>query len=297
MDLQLEHEFVTTNGVRLHVVNAGPPQGPLVILLHGFPEFWYGWHRQIAALAEAGFRVMVPDQRGYNLSDKPKGIAAYRLDILVQDVVGLIAHTGRSCAFIAGHDWGGVVAWWLALTQPALVEKLAILNAPHPRIMRQHLLKHKVQRRKSWYVFFYQLPWLPERWFSRQGWRIGRITLTKSSQKGTFSPVDIEYYLKAWAQPGAITAMLNWYRAAMWRPPRIPADIIIRVPTKILWGRRDYFLNQELATASAAVCNEVSLEFIDKATHWLQHEHPEYISEQLQKFFIVGENAILASDK
>src|SRR4051794_28893294 len=155
----LVHVNPTTNGVMLHAVAAGPGDGPLVILLHGFPEFWYGWRHQIEPLAAAGFRVLVPDQRGYNLSDKPKKIPAYNLDVLARDVVGLIDDAGAARACVVGHDWGGAVAWWLGVKHPERLAKLALLNIPHPLVMRRALRRSSEQRRKSSYMFSFQLPW------------------------------------------------------------------------------------------------------------------------------------------
>src|SRR3712207_984228 len=141
----LEHRTVASNGHRFHVAQAGPEEGPLVLLLHGFPEFWYGWRRQIAWLAARGFRVWAPDQRGYNLSDRPRGVEAYRLDHLTDDVLGLVEASGRTRAHLVGHDWGGVVGWRFAERFPGSLDRLAILNAPHPAAMRARLARDPVQ--------------------------------------------------------------------------------------------------------------------------------------------------------
>lgn len=160
------HTTISTNGVNLHVAQAGPADGPLVILLHGFPEYWASWRQQIPILASAGYRVWVPDQRGYNLSDKPAEITAYNLDQLALDVVGLIDAADAEKAFVVGHDWGAAVAWWLGIKHADRLEKLAILNLPHPAVLRRRFRTHFSQLRKSWYMFFFQLPWLPERFLS-----------------------------------------------------------------------------------------------------------------------------------
>jgi len=173
-----------TNGVRLHVVEAGPEDGPLVLLLHGFPEFWYGWHRQIAPLAAAGFRVAVPDQRGYGLSDKPKKIRAYNLDDLALDIVGLIDALGREKAHVAAHDWGGAVGWWLALKHAERLERLALLNIPHPLVLERALWRSAKQRKKSSYMFWFQLPWLPEYALRRNDYHLIVHTLRRTSLPG-----------------------------------------------------------------------------------------------------------------
>jgi len=157
----------------LNVVVSGPKEGPVVLLLHGFPEFWYSWHRQIEPLAAAGFRVIIPDQRGYNKSSKPRGAKRYDVTALVSDVIAIADQLGQQRVFLAGHDWGAAVAWSVTLLHPDRVAKLAILNVPHPSVMRRFLKKNRAQRRKSWYMFFFQLPWLPEAFFSASDFRRG----------------------------------------------------------------------------------------------------------------------------
>ena len=156
--MDLTSARIKTNGVKLHVVQSGPVDGPLVILLHGFPEFWYGWRKQIPALANAGFRVWAPDQRGYNTSEKPPNVRDYRLDKLADDVAGLIGISGRRRVTVVGHDWGGAVAWWLAANYPELVERLVILNVPHPLVMQRLIYTDPRQTLRSWYMFFFSDP-------------------------------------------------------------------------------------------------------------------------------------------
>jgi epoxide hydrolase 4 len=279
-----EEKQIITNGVQLHVIQAGPTDGPLVILLHGFPEWWYGWRHQIQPLANAGFRVWIPDQRGYNLSAKPGGIQAYRIDTLAQDVLGLIDAAHREQAALVGHDWGAAVAWWTALRSPERIHRLAILNVPHPVAMQHYLRTHLSQLRKSWYICFFQLPYIPEMALRRNQWQIGITALIRSSQPGTFSNADLDQYRIAWSQPGAMTSMLNWYRALIQHPPRVPDDIRIHIPTKIIWGKQDRFLDAELARESLAFCDQGSLTMIDDATHWVQHERPEQVNDLLINF-------------
>ncbi len=213
-NISIEHTTVQTNGITLHVVLAGPADGPPVILLHGFPEYWGGWQAQIPALAEAGYRVWAPDQRGYNLSAKPAGVRAYDIDQLARDVLGLIDATGQQQVRLVGHDWGAAVAWWVAGKYPERLHKLAILNVPHLSVMFGTLWRSWAQMRKSWYIFFFQLPRLPEASLRRNGWTNAIRALKGSSRRGTFTPEQIEQYRQAWSQPGAITGMINWYRAA-----------------------------------------------------------------------------------
>ena len=282
---RLSHHHLQTNGITLHVVGAGPENGPLVILLHGFPEFWYGWRYQIDALAAAGFRVLAPDQRGYNLSDKPRGVSSYNLDQLAADVVGLIDAAGRAKAFLVGHDWGGASAWWTAIKYPERVERLAILNSPHPRVMRQNLLHNRVQRKKSWYMFLFQIPFLPEQRMRKNNWQVGGRALQGTSRKGTFSEADVALYREAWSQPGAVTGMLNYYRAAFRSRPARVSSSRVTMPTLIIWGERDKFLERELAGQSIEMCDAGKLVFIEGASHWVQHEEPAQVNELLLKFF------------
>jgi pimeloyl-ACP methyl ester carboxylesterase len=270
-----------SDGVRLNLVKAGPDDGPLVVLLHGFPEFWYGWRHQIGPLADAGYRVVVPDQRGYNRSDKPQALAAYGLDVLAGDILGVIEASGRSTAMVVGHDWGGVIAWRFALEYPDRVERLLILNAPHPAAYRRYVLRHASQLRKSWYVLLFQLPVLPERRLARRNWLALKQALVRTSRPGTFSQDDLANYERAWSQPGAIHAMLNWYRALVGvRFRRLP-DARVRVPTNIIWGVRDHFLDSALADESLALCEQGSLVRLETATHWLQHEFPTAVNRLL----------------
>jgi epoxide hydrolase 4 len=270
--------------VALHAVAAGSKDGPVVLLLHGFPEFWYGWHRQIAPLVAAGFRVVVPDQRGYNLSSKPTGVAAYALTELVSDVIAIADQLGQEKIFLAGHDWGAAVAWSAALLHPQRIAKLAVLNVPHPSVMRKFLSTRPRQLLRSWYMFFFQLPWLPEALFSAFNFRVSERALLRSSRPGTFSGDDLKQYCAAWSQRGALTGMINWYRALFRARVKFP-DKTVRVPTRILWGERDAFLLPEMARESLRYCASVDLFAFANASHWLQHEEPARVSELLIDFF------------
>ncbi|WP_262273440.1 alpha/beta fold hydrolase [Microvirga yunnanensis] len=269
-------------GVTLHAVEAGPEDGPLVILLHGFPEFWWGWRSQIGPLAEAGFRVLAPDQRGYNLSDKPAGRRAYDLDILAGDVVGLADALGRETFSVVGHDWGGLVARWTASRHPDRVEKLVVLNAPHPSAAGAYMRAHPSQMFRSLYVGFFQIPRLPEAMLSANGHRSLKDALRRTSRPGTFSDKDLARYETAWSRPGALTAMLNWYRALPFRPDM--KDPAVLPPTLVVWGTGDRFLERGLAEASLALCRSGSVRWIETATHWVQHEEPDAVNAALADF-------------
>jgi pimeloyl-ACP methyl ester carboxylesterase len=283
-ELRPRHRTIETNGIRLHAVEAGPESGPLVILLHGFPELWYGWRHQIGPLAAAGFHVLAPDQRGYNLSDKPRRVSDYNLDKLALDVVGLIDAVGEEKARVVGHDWGGVVGWWLGVKHADRLERLALLNIPHPRVMRRTLYKSSEQRKKSSYIFFFQVPGLPERGFRRNGFNFAVKALRTTSRPGVFTDADLDVYREAWSQPGAVRSMIHWYRAALRSQPKPPATSRVSVPTLLLWGTKDRFLGQEMAQPSIDLCDDGRLELFTEASHWIQHEEPERVNQRLIEF-------------
>jgi epoxide hydrolase 4 len=201
------------DGVRLHYVERGA--GPLVVLLHGFPQYWGAWRRQIPALADAGFRVVAPDLRGYNLSDRPAGVDAYRTGRLAWDIAMLVERLGAGRAHVVGHDWGGVVAWQLAARHPERVDRLAILNAPHPRRFVAALAR-TTQALRSWYAGFFQLPWLPERLLAAADfWLLARALRDGTARRGAFDDAEIARHRATWRRPGALTAMVQFYRAAL----------------------------------------------------------------------------------
>jgi pimeloyl-ACP methyl ester carboxylesterase len=282
MDYRLEHHDVLTNGLRLHVVQCGPADGPLVILLHGFPEYWFSWRAQLPALVAAGYRVWVPDQRGYNLSDKPLGVENYVLPTLAADIIGLIDAAGRAQAAVVGHDWGGIVAWYLAAHYPGRVARTAIINVPHPRVMLPNLGRAPNQLLRSWYIVFFQLPGLPERLMSRRNWQFGAAMLVRSSCPGTFGAAEVARYKVAWSRPGAITGMLNWYRALA-RPPASDWPRIGQ-PLQLIWGEQDAFLNEKFAQLSLAECEDATLHLFPQATHWVHLEEADKINELLLQF-------------
>ncbi len=285
----LRHATVpAADGIRLHVVEAGPEDGRPVLVLHGFPEFWYGWRHQIGPLADAGYRVQVPDQRGYGDSDRPAPVSAYNLDALAADVAALIRSTGHPGAAVVGHDWGGIVGWWLALRHPELVERLAVLNAPHPIAFRRHLRTSPGQMLRSWYMFALQIPWLPEANLRRRNWRALAEGLRATSRAGAFTDEDLDRYRQAWSQPGAITGMIHWYRAAMRHAPAPPAEIRVSVPTLLIWGEQDRFIDRRVAAMSLDRCDRGRLEMIEEATHWVQHEEPARVNRLLIDFLRDG---------
>lgn len=285
------HHEVIVNGVRLHYVEAGA--GPLVILLHGFPDFWYGWRYQIGALAAAGYRVIAPDMRGYNLSEKPSGVLAYHIRHLIDDVAGLLRmFGGEQGGSLAGHDWGGVVAWHTARRHPELVRKLAILNAPHPYRYLEVLREVPAQRRRSWYVAFFQLPWLPELLVPRTAAQVERFFHSTGADPRYFTREDARRYVEALNQPGAKTAMVNYYRSMFRRTVashvrELPHQL--SMPVLLLWGKNDVAL--ELANADPKKLRrwvpDLQVELLE-TSHWVQVDQPERVNELMLEFFRDG---------
>ena len=271
------HGFVETEpGVQLHYVEMGA--GPLVVLLHGFPEFWFSWRQQLPALAAAGFRAVALDQRGYNLSSKPRGLEAYRVSRLGRDVARSIEQLGQQrAAAVVGHDWGGGVAWTFAMRHPDQLERLAILNAPHPLTFLKHL-RHPDQLKRSWYMFFFQLPWLPE-----AALRAGNFAVIRRDLRAP-------EYLEALSRPGALTAAINYYRA-MFRQglptARAVARSRIQAPVLIIWGERDRFLGPELAEPPVALVPHRRIERLPEVSHWPHLEQPERVNDLLIRFLQV----------
>ena len=268
---------IPLSDVTLNVAEAGPADGAPIVLLHGFPEFWWGMRRQITGLAAQGFRVIAPDQRGYGLSDKPTAARAYGLARLAADVAELIEATAGGRAHLVGHDWGGVVAFAVGALHSERLSSLTVINAPHLPAAQAYARRHLSQARRSAYVGFFQLPVLPELALRARDYRMMRRALRGSSRPGTFPREDLEVYVRAWSRPGALTAMLNWYRGLT----RAPCDLRgrpIPVRTQMIWGGRDRFLEQGLVEASLARCAQPSAQIVPDATHWVHLEEPARVT-------------------
>lgn len=269
------------NGLDFHLAVAGRDNAPLVILLHGFPEFWYGWRHQIDALAGSGWRVAAPDQRGYAESDKPTGVERYLIDILADDVLALGDVLKADKFVVVGHDWGGMVAWHLAARNPERLLGAAILNAPHPATFNAFSLSHPFQLARSSYVALFQVPWLPELMLSAHEYAALSLALTRTSRPGTFDDDALARYRSAWAEEGALTTMLNWYRA-------IPMNKLlkqkIKIPVRLIWGDADSALEPGLAEAGIAYCKRGEVFHLSEASHWLHHEEPDQVNVLLKEF-------------
>jgi pimeloyl-ACP methyl ester carboxylesterase len=283
--MKIDFKRIQTNGIQLHTALAGPKNGEPVFLLHGFPEAWFGWEKQIEPLALAGFRVIVPDQRGYNLSDKPIGIDQYQMKVLVDDILGLADSLGYEQFYLAGHDFGAMVSWNLTFREPGRVKRLVIANVPHPSVFKSYLRSHPAQMLKSWYAFFFQLPGIPERIVKAGNWKF-----MTSAMPDHFSEEDLNRYREAWNQPGAITSMINWYRATFGGSRSSRTNRSIQPKTLIIWGKKDPHLSYQMASLSLDYCDDGNLVLIDDATHWVQHDKPSEVSQLLIQHFSPGDD-------
>jgi pimeloyl-ACP methyl ester carboxylesterase len=271
------------NGLSMHVVEAGDDDKPLLILLHGFPEFWWAWRRQITPFAEAGYHVVVPDLRGYNKSDAPQEISSYRLETLVADVIAIANHYGAERFRLVGHDWGGVIAWGVGADFGERLERLVVMDAPHPDTWAFDALSHPTQALRSAYVAFFQVPWLPETALSALDFAGLRTMVEASARPGTFNAGDMDRYTEAWEHPGSLKAMINYYRALRERKkPDVPSRI--KCTTLILWGENDSFLEHHIAEAALKQCNDGQLSIIADTTHWLHLEEPTKVNAAIVNF-------------
>lgn len=282
-----QQELIELPGIRLNLVTQGSPENPPVLMLHGFPDFHYGWRHQAAFLADRGYCVLTPDQRGFNLSDKPPAIKDYALETLGQDILKLLDHLKIQRLSVVGHDWGAAVAWWLAHHHPERLQQLAVLNLPHPQILNDFIRHHRPQTFKSWYMLFFQLPWLPE-WILSWGQYVHfSHVLKEGGKRGSFSQDDLKHYREAWRQPGAMKAMLNWYRAA-WRFPAQYPQTPVSVPTLLFWGLKDPHLLSEMIQPSLDLCARARCIRFKHAGHWPHLDEFEAVNDHLLAFLRQG---------
>lgn len=284
---ELKHGFANVNGIRMHYVTQG--KGKLLLLLHGFPDFWRVWKFQISELAKH-FRVVAPDLRGYNETDKPEGVEKYSLNFLVKDIRELITALGEKHAILVGHDWGGIIAWSLAAFNPETIEKLVILNAPHPQVYMTKTQDSFRQLQKSWYIFFFQTPDIPEQVLSRKNYAFLRNMIQLSfTKKGILSEEDWKAYAEAWSKPGGLKAAINYYRANSnpsilfsEKPIVFPK---IKSPTLVIWGEQDKALSKDLIVNTEKLVDaSYSIKYLPNSGHWVQLEEPELVNQRIMEF-------------
>ena len=272
---------INTNGIMLHVAFAGPDDGEPVFLLHGFPDFWFCWEDQINALANQGFRVVAPDQRGFNQSEKPKGIDAYSQRTLAADIIGLADFLGYNTFNLAGHDFGGIVCWTIAELYPESIKKLVILSAPHLVASVNYSKINISQKFKSWYVLFFQLAYLPEKLIGAFN-----FALLVRSMPSSFSESEINRYRTAWSQVNGLKSMINWYRAYLRDIKKRAIEFgIVDIPTHIIWGQNDKYLEPGLAELSLEQCSNGKITVFEDCSHWVMHDRSDEVSKILIKHF------------
>jgi len=281
----IAHDFVHANGMRFHVASCGSGDR-LALCLHGFPECWYSWRHQMPLLARLGYRVWAPDLRGYGDSERPAGMAAYAIEHLLDDVAGLIDAAGARSTVLVAHDWGGVIAWFFAMRRPRPLDRLVVMNLPHPAAMERELRTWR-QVRRSWYVLFFQLPWLPELLLRAGDYRAIRDAFRGMAiDKRRFPDEVLRVYRDQAARPGALTAMLNYYRALVrgggGRRQAALGYPVIDTPTLLLWGEADTALSKETTYGTERYAANLTLRYLPNVSHWVQQEAPEVVNAMLE---------------
>ena len=277
----LTYRTIAVNDVELQVsvTNEGGAAG-LALLLHGFPELAFSWRYQIAALAEAGYEVWAPNLRGYGASSKPPKVADYSMDRLLADVAALIDASGRDDVTLVGHDWGAAQAWMFAIRRVRPLQRLVIMNVPHPACMRRELRRPR-QLLKSWYIFFFQIPWLPEKLLcARRAKAIGDAFTRSAVDPSRFPDAVTDVYRAAALRPGAMRSMVNYYRAAL-RGGRSAASEtlpVIETPTLLIWGLEDVALSKETTVGTDEHVADLTVRFLPGVSHWVQQEAPETVN-------------------
>jgi pimeloyl-ACP methyl ester carboxylesterase len=280
-------QFIDTGAVRFEVDTAGDPNGErLALLLHGFPDSKYSWRHQIPVFAKLGYKVWAPNQRGYGKTTRYPRVADYRLELLVDDVARLIDVSGCKAVTLVAHDWGGIVAWAAALTAVRPLERLIVMNIPHPRRMSQGLRTWR-QLRKSWYVFFFQIPWLPELALTAFGARaVGDAYRRMAIDKSRFPDEVVDVYRHAALQPGAMRAMVNWYRAAVRTGGKLQRQLeaaaVLDVPTLMIWGEEDFALGKELTYGTEELVRDFTIRYFPGVSHFVHQEAPEAVNAVIE---------------
>ena len=281
----MNHNFISTNGIRLHYVTEGT--GKLMLMLHGFPEFWYSWRHQIREFS-SDYQVVAVDLRGYNESDKPEDVQAYKIEEFIKDIQGVIKGLGYENCVLVSHDWGGAIAWCFAYAYPEMVEKLIVMNIPHPAKFREGISSNPQQLLRSWYIFLFQIPWLPEIILQSNNYQAIADAFSKMAiDKTAFSQEDLEAYKQAAAKPGALTAMVNYYRNIF------PGFLTnqqewgkLEIPTLMIWGENDTALGKELTYDTQSYVKNFQIKYIPNCSHWVQQEQPRLVNQYMREFLI-----------
>jgi pimeloyl-ACP methyl ester carboxylesterase len=288
MNPQIRTEEVRANGLRFKLLAAGSGER-LALCLHGFPELAFSWRHQLPVLAEQGWRAWAPDLRGYGGTDRPSGIENYAIEKLMDDVSGLIDASGAKETMLIAHDWGGVIAWYFALRKIRPLSRLVVMNLPHPALFERNLRDGWRQRLRSWYVLFFQIPWLPEALFRRRGAAlVGNAFRGMAVDKSRFPDEVLDVYRRAALEPGALTAMINYYRALVRGGGRRRMSSLgyprIEVPTLMVWGEHDTALGKELTYGTEDYVPDLTLRYLPNASHWVQQDAPDEVNAILREW-------------
>jgi epoxide hydrolase 4 len=289
----IEHKYADVNGVRLHYATAG--KGKLIMFVHGFPEFWYEWKNQLVEFGSQ-YQAVAPDMRGYNLSSKPADVDQYQVKYLIEDLRALAQHLGHKKFILVAHDWGGAIAWAFAIAHPDYLEKLVIINAPHPGVFARELRDNPAQQKASQYMLFFRSPQAEAQLSANNYGQLVQIVLGSGLKSGAFTEEDKKAYIEAWSQPGALTGGLNYYRAARLGPPSGEGDksgtsfaqglpsFEVKTPTLVIWGEKDTALLTGNLEGLDKFVPSLTIKRIPDGTHWVIHEKPEMVNGYIRDF-------------
>jgi len=275
------HEKIQANGIQFHYVTEG--NGPLMLFLHGFPEYWYSWRHQISKFSK-NYKVVALDMRGYGQSDRPQGKENYAIDVLVDDVKEVVSALGYEKCILVGHDWGALVAWYVAMNFESYVEKLIVMNVPHPKCYMENITFSQVLR--SWYIWMFQLPKFPERYLKAKDFKWITDQFRSAVNMEAFSEEDLNKYKENAALPGALTAMLNYYRNLPAEMMKKDATPTIQIPTLMLWGEKDPYTSKNSTRGTDRYVENLNLKFLPNCSHWTQQDCPKEVNQYMSEFLM-----------
>ena len=289
----IKHDYAEVNGVRLHYATAGNGK-KLIVFLHGFPEFWYEWKNQLLEFGK-DYTAVAPDMRGYNLSAKPAEVDQYQVKYLIEDVRALAERLGHKKFILVAHDWGGAIAWAFAIAHPEYLEKLVIINAPHPGVFARELKENPAQQKASGYMLMFRSPQAEQILSANNYAALVGVVLGEGLKTGAFTEEDKQAYIEAWSQPGALTGGLNYYRAARIGPPAegdkqgtsfatsFPS-LNVKVPTLVIWGEKDVALLVGNLEGLDKYVPQLTIKRVPEGTHWVIHEKPQLVNGYIREF-------------
>ncbi|USG59461.1 alpha/beta hydrolase [Sneathiella marina] len=290
---EITHNITAISDIKIHYAESGRDKQDLVLLLHGFPEFWYTWRQQLPDIGER-YHAVAPDMRGYNLSDKPEGIKSYRINHLMADMFRLVEQLGHEKFYLVAHDWGAGVAWAMAIAHPEKIKGLVIMNGPHPFIFSELLSKNETQIEQSQYMAYFRNEGIEDDMLANDCEWLLKWTFKEHLATGQMTEEDRQAYLTAWTRPNALKSMLNYYRASPLTPATAenkgkgfglnPADFVVKVPTLVIWGEEDHALVPENLDGLAELVPDLEIVRLPNVTHWVTHEAPEIVSKEILSF-------------